>query len=223
MRTAPLVVLCLAVAASCRCDERPNLVPPAPITRRLAPGTDPVAGSAVRREPFDSAASGSSAQDGLRAADEASRSRGAATPDATTAGAPPSAPAPRPLPLASAVAVVPSGPSALSASAENVVDPASTFRIDVPVALAEVRVVLLDAGGDHVPATSTREVSDTTRFDLAPAKPLVPASRYVLRVEGASGSDVRGADGTAYAPATIGLVAAGSPPPREPPRKKRRR
>lgn len=216
MRTVPLAALCLAAAVSCRCDERPNLVPPSSSEKARVPGPSP-----------DSAPSSSTATTATAQTTPTTPTAPPTTPS-TSIPAPatptPTAPTARPLPLTSAVALEPSGSTALSASGENVVDPVSTFRVEIPIPLSEVRVVLTDTSGDHVPATSTREVAETTRVDLAPSKPLVPASRYVLRVEGSSGADIQGADGTSFAPAAIPLVAAGSPPPPpEPPRKKRRR
>src|SRR4030042_1710188 len=80
----------------------------------------------------------------------------------------------------------PAGPPARSATGENVVDPAATFEVELEARLADARLALLDAADAHVPAKDVREVGATTRLTLAPEKPLVPASRYVLRVDGAA-------------------------------------
>lgn len=149
----------------------------------------------------------------------------AATPAATAPPAVVAAASPAALVL-SATAVEPTGPAPLSAGAETVVDPAASFTVDVSVALPDARLVLLDAQEAHVPATHVREVGTATRFSLSPASPLVPASRYLLRIEGGAGRELRDARGAELAPLTFAVLVAGTPPPPEPkpaPRKRRRR
>jgi hypothetical protein len=133
--------------------------------------------------------------------------------------------APASIPITRAVAEGSAGPSALSAAAETLVDPASAFQVEVTGRLEDARLVLLDGADAHVPATSTRELGASTRLTLAPASPLVPGSRYVLRVEGASKREVRDGE-RSYAPSSFALLAAGTPPPPESkkkPKSKRKR
>ncbi|HEY6004565.1 MAG TPA: hypothetical protein VIV57_16955, partial [Anaeromyxobacter sp.] len=135
---------------------------------------------------------------------------------AATASPAPAAPAP--VSITRAVAAEPTGPSALSGVAETVIDPASSFHVEVSGRIADARLVLLDSADAHVPARSTCELGATTQLTLSPAAPLVPGSRYVLRVEGASRREVRDGD-RSYAPLSFALLAAGTPPPPEPKRK----
>jgi hypothetical protein len=140
----------------------------------------------------------------------------------------PAAPAPPPLPapLAAAEAVEPSGARVeLSASTEAIVDPASGFRVVLPGPSDDARLSLLDAADALVPTKGTREVGDQTILTLTPSQPLVPASRYLLRVDGARGRDLHDAAGRAAGPVELHLVAAGSPPekPEKAVRKKKRR
>ncbi|HEY6101125.1 MAG TPA: hypothetical protein VIW03_16940, partial [Anaeromyxobacter sp.] len=107
-----------------------------------------------------------------------------------------------------------------------VVDPASSFEVELSERVGDVRLVLLDAADAHVASKGTREVGASTRLVLEPAAPLVPGSRYALRLEGETGRELHGADGRAYAPLSFTLLAAGTPPPPEPkkkPKAKRRR
>jgi hypothetical protein len=146
-------------------------------------------------------------------------------PAAPTPATAPAPAAPASLPIARAVAESAAGPSSLSAAAETLVDPASSFRVDVAGRLEDARLVLLDGADAHVPATSARELGPSTHLTLAPASPLVPGSRYVLRVEGASKREVRDGE-RSYAPCSFALLAAGTPPPPEPkkkPKSKRKR
>lgn len=140
----------------------------------------------------------------------------------TWAAAPgPSSPS-SPPPLARAAAIEPAGPALLARDAETVVDPASTFELELSARLADARLVLLDSAEAHVAGRSTREVGASTRLTLAPASPLVPGSRYVLRVEGAATREVRDGE-RAWAPLSFPILAAGTPPPPEPKRKPKKR
>lgn len=128
--------------------------------------------------------------------------------------------------LRSAVAVEPAARVALAPGAETVVHPAASFEVELSARAADARLVLVDARDDLVPATATREVGAGTRLTLAPAAPLVPASRYTLRIDGASDRPLHDDAGRAFAPVTLPLLAAGAPPPPEakrPARKRHRR
>jgi hypothetical protein len=163
-----------------------------------------------------------------RVAAAGSTATATATPTATPRPTPtispvpgaPAAPRPRPalLPHSRAAAIEPAGPAPLAQDAETVVDPASSFHVELPGRIADARLVLLDASDAHVEARSTHEVGGKTQLTLAPASPLVPGSRYVLRVEGATAREVREGD-RAYAPISFTLLAAGTPPPPEPKKK----
>ncbi|HET8541481.1 MAG TPA: hypothetical protein VFL83_16510 [Anaeromyxobacter sp.] len=143
------------------------------------------------------------------------------TPTATSTARPPPAPVPT---IRSALAREPSGATALSATAETVVDPAATFEVELAHRLADARMVLVDAADAHVASTDVRELAATTRLTLAPEAPLAPGSRYVLRIDGAAVREMHDADGRAFAPIGFGVLAAGTPPPepKKPPRKRRR-
>ncbi|HEX9242696.1 MAG TPA: hypothetical protein VF875_09680 [Anaeromyxobacter sp.] len=115
---------------------------------------------------------------------------------------------------------------ALSAGAEVVVDPRATFEVELAALAPDARLVLLDAREDFVSATSSRELGASTRLTLAPAAPLVPGSRYALRLDGTTERVLHDAAGRAFAPLSLPLLAAGTPPPPEPKkatRKKRHR
>lgn len=150
----------------------------------------------------------------------------AAAPASATGAsqAPPAPPAPPPpAPVRSALAREPAGATALAATGENVVDPAATFEVELDARLPDARLVLVDAADAHVPAKDVRELGATTRLTLSPEKPLVPASRYVLRVDGAARRELHDADGRAHAPVAFALLVAGDPPPPEPKKPARRR
>jgi hypothetical protein len=125
-----------------------------------------------------------------------------------------------------AIGVEPGQRLALTPGAEVVVDPQATFEVELSARAADARLVLVDARDDLVPAQGSREVSSGTRLTLAPAAPLVPGSRYVLRLDGAVQRDLHDEVGRAFSAVTFPLLAAGTPPPPEPKRpgrKKRRR
>jgi hypothetical protein len=143
----------------------------------------------------------------------------------------PAAPAPAPLPaepaaarIREAVAVDPTGPIPLSLEDETVVDPAAVFRVELAAEIADGRILLLDAADAIVPASGTREVGATTRFTLTPAAPLVPGSRYLLRLDGARARELEDVAGRALAPLSLRVLVAGEPPKPEPkPAPKRKR
>lgn len=127
--------------------------------------------------------------------------------------------------LRSAIAVEAAARLPLRPGTEVVVDPSATFEVELSTRASDARLVLVDARDDLVPASATREIGPSTRLTLAPAAPLVPGSRYVLRLDGASDRELHDDGGRAFSAVTLPLLAAGSPPPPEkkPGRKKRRR
>jgi hypothetical protein len=129
---------------------------------------------------------------------------------------------PLPAPISSAEAIEPNGVRlTLSPSTEAIVDPTSTFRIALPGRSDDARLSLLDAAENLVPARATREVGAETVLTVTPIQPLVPASRYLLRLDGARARDLHDAAGRAAGPVELRLVAAGAPP--EPEKKTTRR
>jgi hypothetical protein len=218
MRTGSSIVPLAAALALAACEERISLVPTG---RGPAPTHDPAPPS-----PPSPAAPA--------APPDAAPPPAGAPPPQPAAGDPPPAPAPQPPPAPSAAkllraarAVEPAGAELpLSAREETVVDPAATFRLELGAALEDARLVLLDKDDAIVPSKGSREIAATTTFTLAPAEPLVPGSRYVLRVDGARSRELHDAAGVAYAPFTLALLVAGEPPKPEPkpaPKKKRGR
>ncbi len=134
---------------------------------------------------------------------------------------------PRPLAAAtilrSAVAIEPGQRLPVTPGAEVVVDPQATFELELSVRAPDARLVLVDARDDLVPAQGGRELSTGTRLTLAPSAPLVPGSRYTLRLDGASQRELHDEGGRAFSPATFPILAAGTPPPPEPKRPARKR
>jgi hypothetical protein len=107
-----------------------------------------------------------------------------------------------------------------------VVDPQARFEVELSARSHDARLVLLDAREDFVAASAARELGSVTRLTLVPAAPLVPGSRYALRLDGAGARDLHDEAGRAFGPITLPLLAAGTPPPPEPKkpsRKKRHR
>ncbi len=207
--TRPLALGTLLVAlhlASCR-DPSPSAeasAPPAspPAAAEPVPAIAPEAAADVRAAPLAAAP---------QPPPGALVPPVAASPDA---GAAPVAPvAAR---IREAVAVDPQGPIPLSLEDETVVDPATVFRVELAAEISDGRIVLLDAADAMVPATGTREVAATTRFTLTPASPLVPGSRYVLRLDGARTRELKDVAGVALAPVSLKVLVAGEPPKPEP-------
>lgn len=128
--------------------------------------------------------------------------------------------------LRSAAALEPAARIPLTPGGEVVVHPAATFEVELSARVADARLVLVDARDDLVPASGSRELAAATRLTLAPAAPLVPGSRYLLRLDGATDRELHDDAGRAFSAVSLPLLAAGSPPPPEPKkpgRKKRRR
>jgi hypothetical protein len=128
--------------------------------------------------------------------------------------------------LRAAVAVEPAARLPLVAGSEVVVHPAATFEVELAARTPDARLVLVDAREDLVPASGTRELAAGTHLTLAPTAPLVPGSRYALRLDGAPDRDLHDESGRAFSPVTLPLLAAGTPPapePKKPVRKRRHR
>lgn len=125
--------------------------------------------------------------------------------------------------LVSATAVEPTGRLPVDPASETVVDPGASFEVVLAARFADARLVLLDAQESQVTARGTTEVAERTTLTLTPARPLTPASRYALRVEGAVERTLHDAAGRAIEPISFALLVAGTPPPPEPPRRSRRR
>ncbi len=130
--------------------------------------------------------------------------------------------------LGSAAAIERSRRIALDVGRETVVDPAASFEVELSSGSSDARIVLLDGRDALVAANSSREVGAArTRLTLAPAAPLTPGSRYLLRVDGAATRELHDSAGRAYEPIAHPLLAAGSPPPppepKEKPARRRRR
>jgi hypothetical protein len=190
----------------------------APIVRTSLLGCFAAAALSCRGEPAPAAGGGAAVVSASPAPPTP-----ASTPPPTATATPTEAASPPPsMPLARVAALEPSGPAPLARDAETVVDPAASFELELSGRLTDARLVLLDSADAHVAARSTREVGGQTRLTLAPASPLVPGSRYVLRVEGAGTREVRDGE-RAYAPLSFPLLAAGTPPPPEPKRKAKKR
>lgn len=198
------IVLALALAATA-CGRPAERTPSEPATPTPVATTDPNA------TPTPAAAAAPTAG-------------AAATPAAADTPAAPPAPPPSALELAKElVAVEPAGELPLSPETETVVDPAATFRVVLGARFADARLQLLDRADAAIPAAGTREVGATTVLTLAPSRPLVPGSRYHLRLDGDRTRDLLDDAGGVHGPFTVDVLAAGTPPPPEPAKKGRRR
>jgi hypothetical protein len=211
-RTAITVAAALALVA---CDERISLVP----TERASPLEHRGDRNPAPAPPATEATSPAPA--------EGQTSPPTATP--APAPAPALSPTAPTIPPASkllrgAIALEPTGTELpLLRDDETVIDPAATFRLELAAATPDARLVLLDRNDAIVPSKGSREIGAVTRFTLAPAEPLVPGSRYVLRLDGVRTRELHDAAGTAYAPFTLTVLVAGTPPPPEPKPAKRKR
>jgi hypothetical protein len=97
-----------------------------------------------------------------------------------------------------------------------VVDPRATFELELSARSPDARLALLDARDDVVPASGARELAGGTRLTVVPSAPLVPGSRYALRLDGAVERELHDAAGRPFAPLTLQILIAGTPPPPEP-------
>jgi hypothetical protein len=215
-RALSLFAGALALAA-CRAEPPGPIAANAPAAAVARPDASPEGASSpvAAVAPISSAGS---------AADQAPRT--APPPQAPRTAPPPQAPSAAII-LGAAAAIEPSGRVPLVAGSETVVDPGATFELELSSRSADARLVLLDGRDALVAATSAREVgAASTRLTLAPAAPLSPGSRYVLRLDGAVTRELHDADGRGYEPVAHHLLAAGTPPPPEPkksPKRRRRR
>ncbi len=111
----------------------------------------------------------------------------------------------------------------LVATAETAVEPGAGFRVELPQAMADARLSLLDAGDAMVPATGTREVGQATLLTLRPAVALLPGARLRLRVDGATTRELHDTDGRRFAPQEWPVLVAGDPEPSKAPARKARK
>jgi hypothetical protein len=131
---------------------------------------------------------------------------------AAAAPAPPEPEGPIQLPVTSAVAAAGGEVQPLARAGATTVDPAATFTIEVPVALVDARLSLLDGAGAMVPASGGAEIgADGSRFTLVADVPLVAGAEYALRLDGAVAQAARDRDGRAYAPASWTVRVADAP------------
>jgi hypothetical protein len=104
-------------------------------------------------------------------------------------------------------------PSTLSLATEATVAPGSSFRVELPVALPDARLSLLDASDAMVASTGSREVGQATLLTLKPSAELPPGARLRLRVDGAASLELHGTDGRRFAPLEWPVLVAGDPEP----------
>jgi hypothetical protein len=132
---------------------------------------------------------------------------------------------PLPLPLTLAEASLGDGGVPLARDRLTLVDPGSSFRVEVSARLPDARLVLLDAQDAMVPVKGELEIGAVSRFHLSPADALRPGSSYALRLDGIAGREVHDAQGRAYQPLSLQLRTTGersSPPAAKKRRTKRR-
>ncbi len=147
----------------------------------------------------------------------------AVTPALEPAPAAPPAPAPASSVVREAAALQPGDTTAaLTPDGVTAVDPSATFRVVLAGACRDARLALHDAADAAVPATAGVEIGETTVLTLSPAAPLLPGSRYQLRLDGAVARELHMGD-RSFTPAVYALQATGEPPPARPPPRKRSR
>ena len=136
----------------------------------------------------------------------------------------PAAPTPASSVVREAAALQPGDTTAaLSLDGVTAVDPSATFRVVLAGASRDARLALHDAADAAVPATAGVEIGEATVLTLSPSAPLVPGSRYQLRLDGAMARELHMGD-RSFTPAVYALQATGEPPPARPtPRKRSRR
>jgi hypothetical protein len=103
--------------------------------------------------------------------------------------------------------------SSLSQAAETPVEPGSSFRVELPVALADARLSLLDAGDAMVPSSGAREVGQATLLTLKPAVALPPGAHLRLRIDGSATRELHGADGRRFVPLEWPVLVTGDAEP----------
>jgi hypothetical protein len=137
---------------------------------------------------------------------------GAVTVAAGNASATNVLPGPPPiLRLPGTAAFATGGPTAapLAAGTETPVDPRAGFRVELPVALADARLSLLD-GDAMVASTGAREVGQATVLTLVPAAPLAAGARLTLRVDGVATRELHAGDGRRFEPLEWPVSVAGA-------------
>lgn len=146
----------------------------------------------------------------------------AAAPAPSAPAAPAAVPAaPAAIPVTAALAHVGGQAVSLARDGTTLLDPGSTFELEVAAHLADGRVSLRDEVDAMVASTGTTELGEgTSRYRLVPDEPLRPGSRYTLHLDGAVTRELHGADGHAFAPVVLQLKTSGERPA-SPPRKKR--
>ncbi len=122
-----------------------------------------------------------------------------------------------------ALAVVGAALTPLDGGGDTTVNPRATFRVELPPALADARLSLLDGSDAMLPSSGTRVVGQATVLTLAPSAALPPGAHLRLRVDGAATRELHAADGRRFAPLEWLVVVAGEAVPKKSPGKKRRR
>jgi hypothetical protein len=122
-----------------------------------------------------------------------------------------------------ALAVVGATLTPLDAGSENAVDPRATFRVELPLSLADARLSLLDGADAMLPCSGTREVGQATVLALTPAAALAPGARLRLRVDGAATRELQASDGRRFRPLEWMVVVTGEAEPRKGPGKRGKR
>lgn len=102
----------------------------------------------------------------------------------------------------------------LTTATETTIDPGAGFRVELPVALGDARLSLLDAGDAMVPSTGSREVGQATLLALKPSAALPRGAHLRLRVDGAATRELHGADGRRFAPLEWPVMVSGDAEPR---------
>jgi hypothetical protein len=134
-------------------------------------------------------------------------------PSATSvAPVPPTPPPPAPAEVTAASAWAGGATTPLAARGETTVDPTSSFRVELPAAVADARLTLLDQGEALVTGKGQRSVGVPTTLTFQPDAPLAAGGRYRLRLDGASTRELHAADGTVALPVDWWLTVAGEPP-----------
>jgi len=159
-------------------------------------------------------------------------------PPPEPAPAPPAEPAPEPVPspppeppqpapastlVREATALQPGDTAAaLTPDGQTAIDPSATFRVVLIGRCQDARLALHDAADAAVPATAGAEIGEATVLTLSPAAPLVPGSRYQLRLDGAVTRELHEGE-RSFTPAVYAVQVTGEPPPARPPPRKRSR
>jgi hypothetical protein len=112
--------------------------------------------------------------------------------------------------------------AALTLEGRTAVDPTSTFRVVLAGRSEDARLALHDASDAAVASSGGIEIGETTVLTLSPSAPLVPGSRYQLRLDGAVTRELH-MGGRSFTPAIYAIDVTGEPPPARPPPRRRSR